>query len=250
MKTEPHASHIKAAILDRGAVIVECDQRDAEWYNARLGIPTASRIDALVTPKGKARTGAGVNTYRNELLAERITGEASEGYVSFAMRRGIELEPDARNKYAVETGRDVQTVGFVFADASRRCGCSPDGLCTDRGLEVKCPMRSRMIELLLLPRNGPFPEEHVMQVQFGMWVTGLPAWDLWAFTPEAGMHSRSWTIEADPVIHAAFAEIIPAFCDGLDAAEAVLIDGGCRKQPPKGIPTWAMPADFTPGEDQ
>ncbi len=53
--------------------IIQCEQGTPEWFQARLGIPTCSRLDEVLTPKTlKLSTPAG--KYRNQLLAEWLVG--------------------------------------------------------------------------------------------------------------------------------------------------------------------------------
>jgi len=59
-------------------MIIEYDieQGSERWLQARLGIPTASAFDKIVTSTGKASTQS--NAYMNKLLAEWLTGRPSE----------------------------------------------------------------------------------------------------------------------------------------------------------------------------
>lgn len=197
------------------AMVAKVDQRDAEWFSVRSGILTASNAALVVTSTGKAATGATRQSYLHGLVAERLTGSIEMQHTSLAMERGTNLEPQARKWYEFVTGREVQRVGFVFRNAKKDCGASPDGLCADRGIEIKCPMRRAMIGYLL---RGAVPAEYVPQVQFQMWVTGLPRWDFVLYTPEPEIPNAVWTVEADPAMHAAFDEHVPAFCAEIEEA--------------------------------
>ena len=74
------------------------DQRSPEWYAARLGKVTASRVADIV-----ARTKTGYSTsrmnYMAELICERLTGVQGASYASAAMQWGVEAEPQARSAY-------------------------------------------------------------------------------------------------------------------------------------------------------
>ncbi len=67
------------------------EQRSDEWFAARLGFATASRMnDVLAGPETAAR-----RNYLIQLVTERLTGQQQESFSSTAMQRGTELEPVA-----------------------------------------------------------------------------------------------------------------------------------------------------------
>ncbi len=197
-----------------------------EWHCARLGIPTASNFAAIVTPTGKPTANAARQTYKCELLAERMTGQLTSHFVSAAMERGTELEPQARAWYQLETNKPIKSIGFVQLDTGAGlCGASPDGMAADRGLEVKCPLNHTIIGQLLA--DVP-PLDYIMQCQAGMWVTGVVRWDLVLFSGTSGIPNRIYELRADERLFAAFETCIPAFCAELAAAEAKLVAMGGR----------------------
>ena len=61
-----------------------------EWRNARPGKVTASRIADIM---GKTKTGYGAarKNYMAQLICERLTGKAEEGFKSAPMQRGNDL---------------------------------------------------------------------------------------------------------------------------------------------------------------
>ena len=82
--------------------IIDCEQGSDEWLSARLGVPSASQFSKIVTGKGGKSTQ--VEAYINQLVAEELTGETTLVYVNEHMKRGTELEPDARELYEALTG--------------------------------------------------------------------------------------------------------------------------------------------------
>lgn len=215
--------------------IIQCDQRGYEWFKARMGKPTASGVCNILTPGGKRRTGATPRRYMLELLAERLTLEPAESYTTAAMERGIELEPRARQWYALATGREVREVGIIMSDCGR-WGCSPDGLMDDAGLEIKCPLTATFMEVA---ESRTLPEDHMTQCQFGLWITGLSRWDYVLHTDKRGLQSQIIQVRPDEKMHAAFAEILPAFCAELDAMESKMRADGHGYTPPQDDgPTW------------
>jgi len=195
------------------AVVALCEQGSAEWFGLRGGNLTASNADLVVTSQGKAASGQTRQTYINSLIAERLLHAVEMGHSNPAMERGTFLEPKARDWYAFVTGRDVKQVGFVYGNESRRYGCSPDGLCSDRLLEIKCPMHKTMIGDLL---RGKVPTGYLAQINFQMWTCQVPLLDFVLFTPEPEIPSVIWTVEADPAMQAAFAIHVPAFLNEVE----------------------------------
>lgn len=111
------------------------DQRTDEWYQARLGRVTASRVKDVMA---KGRTTR--QNYMMQLLCERLTGRHDEGFTSAAMQRGTELEPVARSAYEVDRGVMITETGLIMHPRIEGFGASPDGLVGAHGmLEIKCP---------------------------------------------------------------------------------------------------------------
>jgi hypothetical protein len=159
--------------------IIECEQGSPEWLQARLGIPSASSYAKLVTTTGRASAQA--TAYINQLVAERITGEPTFFHVTEPMTRGIELEPEARFRYEMETGNLVIQVGFLMHD-TLQAGASPDGLVGENGgLEIKCPSAHTHVEYL---RDGDLPIKYFQQVQGCLWISGRDWWDFMSYHPK------------------------------------------------------------------
>lgn len=109
---------------------------------------------------------------------------------TWAMKRGKELEPIAREAYENATGWKVTEVGFISHDCDG-FGNSPDGLIKgedgendeqwSHGLEIKCPVAKTMMRWL---DAGTLPDEHRLQVHASLAASGLQRWDFWAWHPE------------------------------------------------------------------
>ena len=157
------------------------NQGSPEWFAARVGKFTASRIADLM-----ARTKSGPAASRANLLAqlavERITGQPVAGYTNPAMQRGTDLEPFARAAYEARHGLLVEEVGFVAHPTISALGASPDGLVGDDGLvELKCP--SAMGKHLDALRSGAHATEYRWQAQCQMAVTGRQWCDVASYDP-------------------------------------------------------------------
>ena len=170
------------------------DQRSEEWYSARLGKVTASRLsDVLATIKtGEAAARA---NYRIELVAERLTGKSTPGFTSAAMQWGVDCEPMARSAYETETGLIVTEVGFVDHPTIEMTGASPDGLVGDDGLiEIKCPDTKTHIQTLTSKKA---PSEYIPQMQWQMACTGRQWVDFVSFDPRLPEHLMLEIIRVD-----------------------------------------------------
>lgn len=75
-------------------------QRTPEWYAARLGKCTASRLNDVMAKLKSGGWAASRASYCAELVAERLSGQITNGYVSAAMQHGIDTEPEARLAYS------------------------------------------------------------------------------------------------------------------------------------------------------
>lgn len=132
------------------------EQRTEEWFKARLGKVTASRVKDVMA-KGKSGPSVTRQNYMMELVCQRLTGKIEEGFTTQAMRRGVELEPVARSAYEVELGVLVEECGLIDHPIIEWFGASPDGLVlTDGAIEIKCPNTAQHVWCLRNQR--PLPE--------------------------------------------------------------------------------------------
>lgn len=199
-------------------IIFDCEQCSEEWFAARVGVPSASCFDKIITTTGKP--SAQRDKYLYQLAGERLVGCKEETYQSAAMLRGIELEPEAREAYEFITGTKVETVGIIYKDERKRFSCSPDGLLPQRGLEIKCPSLSVHTEYL---HKGKLPTTYFQQVQGSLYVTGLEVWDFMSYYP--GMDPLIVTVEPNIEWHRALEKELGKFCNDLDKVTEVLQRG-------------------------
>ena len=155
------------------------EQRTDEWFAARIGKVTASRV-ADVIAKTKSGYGAGRANYLADLVVERLTGQKAQGFSNAAMEWGTEQEPNARAAYSAKTGILVEEVGFIDHPTVAMSGASPDGFAEEGLIEVKCPNTSTMLEYIL---DGKPPQKYVTQMQWQMACTGRPWCDFVSFDP-------------------------------------------------------------------
>ena len=227
------------------------------------GLPTAA-IKALVdkgfvtraeTPDDAPdiwdgpRFSAQRKDYMYKLLAEWASGEDQETFAgNHWTERGHELESEAADYYALQTGSEPLHVGFVENEALPGVGCSPDWLVENQagwshGCEVKCPSLAMHLRYLL---EDGVPLQYQGQVQFSMWVTGLPRWDFLSYHP--GMPPVLIEVEPHPLWTAALDELLPQFLADLEAAKQQLLALGVEPHPYRAPtrPGMAEPRDGPP----
>jgi hypothetical protein len=162
-------------------IVLDCVQGTETWLQGRIGRPTASGFDKIITPGGKASTQA--TAYMMKLAGEWLIGKPAESHTTDFMARGTELEPMARDAYSFLRDVDVEQVGLVYLDERRTVACSPDGLVkVNGGFEAKCPTIGVHVEYIL---GKGLPDKYKPQVQGNLWICGREWWDFLSFHPDA-----------------------------------------------------------------
>jgi putative phage-type endonuclease len=153
------------------------EQRTEEWFAARLGKVTASKVSAVLAKKDSATRA----DYLTDLVLERLTNKQQEFYQNDAMQWGTDTEPQARMAYEAFKGVLVDEMGFIDHPSIQYFGCSPDGLVEEDGLvEIKCPNSKTHLSTLL---NGKIPTKYIPQVQTQMAVMNRQWCDFVSFDP-------------------------------------------------------------------
>ena len=155
------------------------EQRTDDWFAARLGKVTASRV-ADVIAKTKTGYGAGRANYMADLVVERLTGQKASSFSNAAMEWGTEQEPNAKAAYAAKTGILVEEVGFIDHPTVAMSGASPDGFAEEGLVEIKCPNTATHLEYIF---DGKPPQKYVTQMQWQMACAGKPWCDFVSYDP-------------------------------------------------------------------
>ena len=155
------------------------EQRTEEWFAARLGKVTASRV-ADVLAKIKSGESASRKNYKMELVVQRLTNKVGESFTNAAMEWGTEQAPFARMAYEAHTGTFVKEEGFVDHPTIEGFGCSPDGIVGEGLIEIKCPNTANHIETVL---ENKAPSKYIPQMQCQMACTGAKWCDFVSFDP-------------------------------------------------------------------
>jgi hypothetical protein len=109
-------------------MIIDVPQRSPEWFAARAGRLTASRVADIFKTRKDGKEAADRRNMRLQLVLERLTGRCQEsGYQSLAMQQGIEREIDAVGIYEALTGQLLTRTGFLQHN-DLMAGCSWTGI--------------------------------------------------------------------------------------------------------------------------
>jgi putative phage-type endonuclease len=197
------------------------DQRSPEWFAARLGKVTGSRVSDLMA-KTKSGYSASRANYMAELICERLTGEQADRFQNAAMQHGTDTEPQARSAYEFMTDRAVVETGFTIHPTIDCFGASPDGLIGADGLlEIKCPNTATHIDTLL---TETVPAKYITQMQAQMACTGRAWCDFFSFDPRLPSDLQMWVarVPRDPAFITDMEAEIAAFLTELDAKVSAL----------------------------
>jgi len=204
-------------------IVDNSPQGSPEWLQARATVITASNLTKVMS-KGRGSAPSKTRmTYMIEKATEILTGNAvSNGFQNDAMRRGNELEPDARQFYTMLTGELVEESGLIYLNELKRIGASVDGLVQDDGLvEIKCPNLSTHVNYLL---DGVMPAAYVKQIQGQMWVTGRKWCDFISYHPDAWKMGFLIRVDRDEEIIKTINDAVYAFIGELDVLVEKLRD--------------------------
>lgn len=157
------------------------EQRSDEWFEARLGKVTASKIADVMSTLKTGKEAITRKNYRIQLVSERLTNKKADSFINDAMRIGIEREDDARTTYIFKHN-DVEEIGFVDHPTIPMTGASPDGLVGDDGLiEIKSPLATTHTDTII---SGEAPSKYIPQMQWQMACTGRKWCDFVSFNPD------------------------------------------------------------------
>jgi hypothetical protein len=194
------------------------EQGSDEWLAIRKGRPTASRFAEIMTNSGAISKSAG--GYIRELIAECFCPDFQTWAGNIYTDRGQELEPEAREAFAAQTGLTLEQVGFVISEDGV-CGCSPDSLVVKdghyvAGVEIKNPTPKAHVGYVL---DGILPLLYAQQVHGSMAITGLDEWHFWSYFP--GMKPLHVVVKRDDYtakISTALSEFVSLYKREMDAA--------------------------------
>lgn len=155
------------------------EQGSPEWFECRLGIPTASMFSTVLASGRGGGESKTRKTYMLKLIGEILTGEYSEGYSNSHMERGTAMEPEARSAYEFVSSVECQQIGFV---KNHNAGASPDSFVGDSGLlEIKTKLPHLQLDVIL---SDTVPSEHYAQIQGQIWIAEREWCDFVSYWPK------------------------------------------------------------------
>ena len=186
-------------------------QRSIQWFQERLGLPTASMFKEIVTTKGNPTKDTRRQKYMDELAGEILSGRNTKRFANKSMRDKADREPDARNLYAYAKNCEVEEVGICYLNEQKIYGASPDGLVNDDGgFETKDA--DPCVQIVRWRTNWT-GMEHFQQVQGCLHVCEREWWDLQSYCE--GMESIIIRFYRDEAFIAKLQAELNAFCMGL-----------------------------------
>lgn len=155
-------------------------QGSIEWQMLRVGIPTASKFDKIITAEKGTRSSS-FERYAHHCIAERMLGHPVElGSTSF-MQRGQLIEEQARQFYEIFSDNVPTKVGGFISLDDMSAGASPDGFIGEDGLlEIKCPTPDIHVGYLLDARGIHYKQ----QCQGQLWICEREWVDTVSYNPD------------------------------------------------------------------
>lgn len=195
-----------------GVSVRDAQQNSGVWTFAKLGVVSASKAkEAVGDPKSGGR-----NTYLQQLVAQVCTGIFSEMNMR-VLEWGHDNEDRARAEYELVSGREVIQLPFIYKDLNFREGCSPDGITSDRCVEIKCPYTSDKYTAFVTAKK--LDRNYEWQMQYQMRVMDADACDIVMYDPRMKKKPICYrTVERNDKMQAQFDERIPEFIADMDKA--------------------------------
>lgn len=169
-----------------------------DWLDVRAGHFTGSDFGIYMPLLKKDEL---CKTTQKELCKKVLEnfGYRFEQFQTPEMLTGTEREPTAREAYSFVYGKDVQEVGFVDYE-SLHAGCSPDGVITSDGnevkkdgsnikdiIEIKCPS---VAEFAMYLDDDYIKNNYTHQIQFNLFITGADVCHFVVYHPDFNLIVR------------------------------------------------------------
>jgi hypothetical protein len=156
----------------------ESQARDIAGYKAG---PKAEVVQRALDGELVGEPSSAALDYAFQLAVERIGGKPLDnGFETWQMRRGHELEPEARMEHEIQTGLIVTQVGLVKTDDGA-FGASADGFIgDDGGSEYKCFLAPEKLRSFHIDNDA---SGIIDQVQGCMWISNRKWWHIGMYCP-------------------------------------------------------------------
>lgn len=191
------------------------EQRSDEWLKKRLGRPTASQFDRIITPGGRLKLSDKAPLYMAELIGERIFQRPMHRDVSHypAVQHGVTTEPQAAAALMERIGPFEP--GGLFTDDEGRYGCSPDGILIKGNrkelIEIKCPYEiPNHIRNLLFGLD----DKYRAQVQGQLFISKFDCVHFWSYHPDCP--PAYYRVDKDEPFMRVLDTLLDEFCEQLE----------------------------------
>lgn len=185
--TDQQAKYVQAILAGKS----EAQAREAAAYKTA---PRAEAIQRALDGQPVGEFSQAALDYAFRLAVERISGQPlDEGFETYSMRRGHELEPRARMEHELQARIFVERAGFVLTEDGV-FGASADGLVgQDEGSEYKCFIAPDKLRSFWIDND---PSSVMEQAQGCMWITGRKRWHICLYCPalEAAGKQLWWQV--------------------------------------------------------
>lgn len=152
----------KLSLTEADIIRIEEETRDQHqnslWFELRYGRITASR--AFEFSRCKSNDGT--------LISLIMGGKIPD---TPAMQRGRILEEEVRKTVSLKLGKKIKKCGLMLSVNYPMLAGSPDGICKDSIIEIKCPMSAKTYQNYI--KNGQPAQKYFAQIQMQMYLTGL-----------------------------------------------------------------------------
>ena len=160
-------------------IIEKLEQGTPEWLEIRSKYLTGTDAYSLVIKEISVE----------QILVNKTNNSFTGNYYT---RRGHKLEPINRYIWVEVNGLEVRTPGFICSDEFSIAGYSPDGLVYQDNKPVgliECKSFNEVRHL----KNYEYAETAILlQMEWGMFVTGLPWCDLCLYNPDVSDSEKQW----------------------------------------------------------
>lgn len=173
------------------AVLGGASEKDAAKDAGYKAVPRSAIITRALAGQPCGEWSDASKDYAFRLAIERISGEPlDEGFQTWAMKRGHDMEPDARMEHEMQTGLIVQEAGFISTDDGL-FGASADGLIDDDGgAEYKCFVDPSRLRQFHIDNDA---SDIFDQAQGCMWIAGRKWWHIGLYCPAlASVGKQLW----------------------------------------------------------
>jgi len=149
------------------------EQRSEEWIAEKLGKITGTRAAYLMgSPLAQ-------KTLMSLLISEIAMAQRKASPLTQAMKRGIDMENEAREYYEITHKTAVKETAYIEHPKYSTCGCSPDGLVGENGgIEIKCLLPENHVRVFMI---DDIDKKYAWQIKWNLFCTGREYWDYFGY---------------------------------------------------------------------